>query len=139
MNSKIQLVLFVCCFLISLATILSLECREIFKFGDYTFPKDNMTCNNTEEQCVIASYDIPQVQGIMFSRCRLCEPEEICNILESGPQEGVTNCQVTCCNTDYCNDIGAQNNGNSGASKDEGKKLIKNKKIAEKRRKHHKD
>ncbi|XP_020906629.1 uncharacterized protein LOC110244750 [Exaiptasia diaphana] len=134
---KVQLVLSVCGFLISLSSIWSLECRMRYKFGNYTFPQESMSCgNDSQVQCVTTSYDLPNTQGILFSGCRLCDQEGICNSLESG--HNATNCQVTCCNTDYCNDSGAENNGTSEASKDEGKKIIKKQKMVEKRKKHHK-
>ena len=101
--------LFLFGFLISFSSVVSvrLQCYFKYRFGDYQPPSETKTCPSGSV-CYTLSYvahpDDGSQTDVLFSNCILglrCNEDAICRSLEG--QRSVTNCRVTCCRTNLCN------------------------------------
>lgn len=101
--------LFLCGFLISLSSVLSLKCYDWFCYELSCFKQETRQCDSSGNfQCRRLEFylspreNVPPGHVLAASCSTHCDQEEVCSKLSGN----VSDCRVTCCNTDLCNDPG---------------------------------
>ncbi|XP_078368858.1 uncharacterized protein LOC144652652 [Oculina patagonica] len=91
--------LFLCGFLVSLSSVISIRCLVKYCVNNYCFDPEIVQCPNSDDKCRTLTYN--RFGLAVYRTCSHRCDEQVCTHLES--TAGVTNCTVTCCNTDLCN------------------------------------
>ncbi|XP_048585367.1 uncharacterized protein LOC5521408 isoform X1 [Nematostella vectensis] len=101
--------------------ITSLECYHCNSgsgFDDCTYYQTNMTCRESEDRCIKASWDLGTVGTVSVGYIKGCTTRDMCstdNYTLCHQNDGYVKCETYCCEGKLCNGVrGISNIGTIG-------------------------